>query len=158
MLCAYTNRMKRNQKAWTLFIRESGNFTWRRFVDDKITYCLLSLKMLEGIVIFSVSHQATNLSSNGSLLKDTREPKENRVRSMATQLLAKFESTPGYTVRNSRVKKKRITILASLYGVRSPVCKSTEILSAYTCSLFGFLSFVLMLQVFFCLLFPAFLF
>uniref|UniRef100_H2V6I9 F-actin monooxygenase n=1 Tax=Takifugu rubripes TaxID=31033 RepID=H2V6I9_TAKRU len=37
---------------------------------------------------------ATNLSSNGSL---TREPRENKVRSMATQLLAKFESTPRYT-------------------------------------------------------------
>lgn len=33
-LCAYTNRMKRNPKAWTLFIRGSGNFTWRRFVPD----------------------------------------------------------------------------------------------------------------------------
>lgn len=55
--------------------------------------------------VLFVSHQATNLSSNGSLLQDTREPKENRVRSMATQLLAKFESTPSYTVRNSQVKK-----------------------------------------------------
>eukprot|EP00066_Takifugu_rubripes_P019292 XP_011608558.1 PREDICTED: protein-methionine sulfoxide oxidase MICAL2 isoform X2 [Takifugu rubripes] len=43
--------------------------------------------------------EATNLSSNGSL---TREPRENKVRSMATQLLAKFESTPRYTVRNSQ--------------------------------------------------------
>lgn len=53
--------------------------------------------------MFFVSHQATNLSSNGSL---TREPRENKVRSMATQLLAKFESTPRYTVRNSQVNKK----------------------------------------------------
>lgn len=53
-----------------------------------------------------VSDQATNLSSNGSLPRDSREPKENRVRSMATQLLAKFESTPSYTVRNPQVKKK----------------------------------------------------
>ncbi|XP_056880662.1 F-actin-monooxygenase MICAL2 isoform X6 [Takifugu flavidus] len=45
--------------------------------------------------------EATNLSSNGSL---TREPRENKVRSMATQLLAKFESTPRYTVRNSQKK------------------------------------------------------
>lgn len=36
-LCVYTNRMKRNLKAWTLFRRESGNFTWRRFVDDIIS-------------------------------------------------------------------------------------------------------------------------
>uniref|UniRef100_A0A674NK24 F-actin monooxygenase n=1 Tax=Takifugu rubripes TaxID=31033 RepID=A0A674NK24_TAKRU len=49
------------------------------------------------------SYSATNLSSNGSL---TREPRENKVRSMATQLLAKFESTPRYTVRNSQVNNK----------------------------------------------------
>lgn len=53
--------------------------------------------------MFFVSRQATNLSSNGSL---TREPRENKVRSMATQLQAKFESTPRYTVRNSQVNKK----------------------------------------------------
>lgn len=56
--------------------------------------------------MFVVSHQATNLSNNSSLLQETREPKENRVRSMATQLLAKFGSTPSYTVRNLQVKKK----------------------------------------------------
>lgn len=53
--------------------------------------------------MFFASHQATNLSSNGSL---TREPRENKVRSMATQLLAKFEGTPRYTVRNSQVNNK----------------------------------------------------
>lgn len=102
-LCVYTNRMKRNQKAWTLFTRESGNFTWRRFVDDIITHNN-PLKMLERFIICCLS-QATNLSSNGSLVQDPREPKENRVRSMATQLLAKFESTPSHSVQNSQVNK-----------------------------------------------------
>uniref|UniRef100_A0AAQ6AGP6 F-actin monooxygenase n=1 Tax=Amphiprion ocellaris TaxID=80972 RepID=A0AAQ6AGP6_AMPOC len=38
-----------------------------------------------------------------SYIRDGRDPKENKVRSMATQLLAKFESTPNYTVLwNSR--------------------------------------------------------
>uniref|UniRef100_A0A7N8XDD0 F-actin monooxygenase n=1 Tax=Mastacembelus armatus TaxID=205130 RepID=A0A7N8XDD0_9TELE len=41
---------------------------------------------------------ATNLSSNGSSVREGRDPKENKVRSMATQLLAKFESTPSYAV------------------------------------------------------------
>lgn len=61
--CAYTIRMKRNQKAWTLFIRESGNFTWRRFVDDIITCCLLPLKMLERIIMVFC------LSSGNQLVK-----------------------------------------------------------------------------------------
>ncbi|KAF3686454.1 [F-actin]-monooxygenase MICAL2 [Channa argus] len=41
----------------------------------------------------------TNLSSNGSSVREGQDPKENKVRSMATQLLAKFESTPNYTIR-----------------------------------------------------------
>ncbi|XP_067445041.1 F-actin-monooxygenase MICAL2 isoform X1 [Thunnus thynnus] len=48
---------------------------------------------------FSYLEEATNLSSNGSSVREGQEPKENKVRSMATQLLAKFESTPSYTVR-----------------------------------------------------------
>uniref|UniRef100_A0A7N9AKB4 F-actin monooxygenase n=1 Tax=Mastacembelus armatus TaxID=205130 RepID=A0A7N9AKB4_9TELE len=46
---------------------------------------------------------ATNLSSNGSSVREGRDPKENKVRSMATQLLAKFESTPSYAVRKTQV-------------------------------------------------------
>lgn len=91
--------------------------------------------MLKSVIVYVfVPHQATNLSSNGSL---TREPRENKVRSMATQLLAKFESTPRYTVRNSQVNKKR----QALYGGR---CLS------------GCLSSVLTPQVSSCLSFPAF--
>lgn len=50
----------------------------------------------------SYLEEATNLSSNGSAVQEDREPKENKVRSMATQLLAKFESTPSYTVRRTQ--------------------------------------------------------
>uniref|UniRef100_A0A3Q3MWM9 F-actin monooxygenase n=1 Tax=Mastacembelus armatus TaxID=205130 RepID=A0A3Q3MWM9_9TELE len=46
--------------------------------------------------------KATNLSSNGSSVREGRDPKENKVRSMATQLLAKFESTPSYAVRKTQ--------------------------------------------------------
>ncbi|XP_070687662.1 F-actin-monooxygenase MICAL2 isoform X4 [Pempheris klunzingeri] len=50
----------------------------------------------------SYLEEATNLSSNGSSVQEGREPKENKVRSMATQLLAKFESTPNYTIRKTQ--------------------------------------------------------
>ncbi|XP_031701994.1 F-actin-monooxygenase MICAL2 isoform X4 [Anarrhichthys ocellatus] len=52
----------------------------------------------------SYLEEATNLSSNGSAVQEDREPKENRVRSMATQLLAKFESTQSHTVRRKQKK------------------------------------------------------
>ncbi|XP_008286394.1 protein-methionine sulfoxide oxidase MICAL2 isoform X5 [Stegastes partitus] len=51
---------------------------------------------------FCYLEEATNLSSNGSSVRDERDPKENKVRSMATQLLAKFESAPNYTVRKTQ--------------------------------------------------------
>ncbi|XP_041803216.1 F-actin-monooxygenase MICAL2 isoform X4 [Chelmon rostratus] len=50
----------------------------------------------------SYLEEATNLSSNGSSVREGREPMENKVRSMATQLLAKFESTPSYTPRRTQ--------------------------------------------------------
>ncbi|XP_008286392.1 protein-methionine sulfoxide oxidase MICAL2 isoform X3 [Stegastes partitus] len=53
---------------------------------------------------FCYLEEATNLSSNGSSVRDERDPKENKVRSMATQLLAKFESAPNYTVRKTQRK------------------------------------------------------
>uniref|UniRef100_UPI0037E8DCCE F-actin-monooxygenase MICAL2 isoform X5 n=1 Tax=Semicossyphus pulcher TaxID=241346 RepID=UPI0037E8DCCE len=49
----------------------------------------------------SYLEEATNLSSNGSPVRESREPKENKVRSMATQLLAKFESSPP-TIRKTQ--------------------------------------------------------
>lgn len=45
-LCAFPNRMKRSQKAWILFIRESGNFTWRRFVVETLMTYLLTVKKM----------------------------------------------------------------------------------------------------------------
>ncbi|XP_029316338.1 LOW QUALITY PROTEIN: F-actin-monooxygenase MICAL2 [Cottoperca gobio] len=50
----------------------------------------------------SYLEEATNLSSNGSAVRDDREPKENKVRSISTQLLAKFESTPNFSVRKTQ--------------------------------------------------------
>ncbi|KAM3625190.1 uncharacterized protein V6R79_008392 [Siganus canaliculatus] len=53
----------------------------------------------------SYLEEATNLSSNGSPVRqagDSGEPKENKVRSMATQLLAKFENTPSHVVRKTQ--------------------------------------------------------
>nr|XP_057945264.1 F-actin-monooxygenase MICAL2 isoform X2 [Doryrhamphus excisus] len=43
--------------------------------------------------------EATNVSTKSSSLLDGRDPKENKVRSMATQLQAKFDSTTSYTQR-----------------------------------------------------------
>ncbi|XP_061526678.1 F-actin-monooxygenase mical2b isoform X2 [Phycodurus eques] len=45
------------------------------------------------------SEEATILSTKGTSMWDGREPKENKVRSMATQLQAKIESTTSYTQR-----------------------------------------------------------
>ncbi|XP_068168256.1 F-actin-monooxygenase MICAL2 isoform X2 [Antennarius striatus] len=50
----------------------------------------------------SYLEEATNLSGNSALLREDREPKENKVRSMASQLLAKFEGTPSYPVRRTQ--------------------------------------------------------
>uniref|UniRef100_A0A8C9XCB8 F-actin monooxygenase n=1 Tax=Sander lucioperca TaxID=283035 RepID=A0A8C9XCB8_SANLU len=72
----------------------SSAVTWRRFVI-KLPTCNFKLIFLTnkpveivGSCLFSVSHD--------------REPKENKVRSMATQLLAKFESTPSSTIRKTQ--------------------------------------------------------
>ncbi|XP_070687651.1 F-actin-monooxygenase MICAL2 isoform X3 [Pempheris klunzingeri] len=62
----------------------------------------------------SYLEEATNLSSNGSSVQEGREPKENKVRSMATQLLAKFESTPNYTIRKTQSECERSSPLQTL--------------------------------------------
>ncbi|KAM4630469.1 F-actin-monooxygenase MICAL2 [Polymixia lowei] len=50
--------------------------------------------------VCSYLEEATNFSSqNCSSVREGRDPKENKVRSMATQLLARFESTPSCTLR-----------------------------------------------------------
>lgn len=51
---------------------------------------------------FCYLEEATNLASNGSTVRDRPDPKENKVRSMATQLLAKFENKPNYTIRKTQ--------------------------------------------------------
>ncbi|KAF7211994.1 F-actin-monooxygenase MICAL2 isoform X5 [Nothobranchius furzeri] len=53
--------------------------------------------------------EATNLSSNGSTQRDERDPKENKVRSMATQLLAKFESKNNFTIHKTQGSSIRRT-------------------------------------------------
>ncbi|XP_022621040.1 F-actin-methionine sulfoxide oxidase MICAL2 isoform X2 [Seriola dumerili] len=63
---------------------------------------------------FCYLEEATNLSSNGSSVREGLDPKENKVRSMATQLLAKFESTPSYTVRRTQSDCERSSLLQSL--------------------------------------------
>ncbi|KAM7406113.1 hypothetical protein PAMP_000512 [Pampus punctatissimus] len=55
----------------------------------------------------SYLEEATNLPSNGSSVQEGGEPKENKVRSMATQLLAKFENTTSYTVRKQNDSVRR---------------------------------------------------
>ncbi|XP_031180099.1 F-actin-monooxygenase MICAL2 isoform X3 [Sander lucioperca] len=71
----------------------------------------------------SYLEEATNLSSNGSAVRDDREPKENKVRSMATQLLAKFESTPSSTIRKTQpVPLQTVELAESLHiKLRPPV-------------------------------------
>ncbi|XP_037612601.1 F-actin-monooxygenase MICAL2 isoform X8 [Sebastes umbrosus] len=61
----------------------------------------------------SYLEEATNLSSNGSAVREDREPKENKVRSMASQLVAKFESTPNYTARKTQGGPVRRAFLPS---------------------------------------------
>ncbi|KAK5873990.1 hypothetical protein PBY51_018981 [Eleginops maclovinus] len=63
----------------------------------------------------SYLEEATNLSSNGSPVRDDQEPKENKVRSISTQLLAKFESTPrpSYSIRKTQGGSVRRAFLPS---------------------------------------------
>ncbi|XP_029948663.1 F-actin-monooxygenase MICAL2 isoform X3 [Salarias fasciatus] len=62
---------------------------------------------------FCYLEEATNLSSNGPPVRDGPDPKENKVRSMATQLLAKFEGTPNHTVRKTQGGSVRRTFSQS---------------------------------------------
>ncbi|XP_030270575.1 F-actin-monooxygenase MICAL2 isoform X6 [Sparus aurata] len=65
----------------------------------------------------SYLEEATNLSSNGSPVREDQEPKENKVRSMASQLVAKFENKPNYTLR--RTQKKAQTQQAREFQTKS---------------------------------------
>ncbi|XP_038557877.1 F-actin-monooxygenase MICAL2 isoform X7 [Micropterus salmoides] len=72
----------------------------------------------------SYLEEATNLSSNGPSVPEGKEPKENKVRSMATQLLAKFESTPSYTVRKTQTTRSlpaaTLDLIESLHNKLRP--------------------------------------
>ncbi|XP_039993503.1 F-actin-monooxygenase MICAL2 isoform X4 [Xiphias gladius] len=95
---------------------------------------------------FCYLEEATNLSSNGSSVLEGRDPKENKVRSMATQLLAKFESTPSYTVRKTQkkaqaqqtkefhtksIKEKAVHLRALFSGDSSAVLKGGSVQRAF---------------------------
>ncbi|KAK5915347.1 hypothetical protein CesoFtcFv8_000945 [Champsocephalus esox] len=60
----------------------------------------------------SYLEEATNLSSNGSPVRDDQEPKENKVRSISTQLLAKFESSPrpSYSISKTQTSSSLQTL------------------------------------------------
>ncbi|XP_028257093.1 protein-methionine sulfoxide oxidase mical2b isoform X3 [Parambassis ranga] len=62
---------------------------------------------------FCYLEEATNLSSNGSIAREGRDPKENKVRSISTQLLAKFQSTPSHTVRRTQLDFETSLLLHS---------------------------------------------
>ncbi|XP_058485125.1 F-actin-monooxygenase mical2b isoform X6 [Solea solea] len=53
--------------------------------------------------------EAADVSSNGCAVPDTQEPKENRVRSISSQLLAKFESKPSNAIRRTQSDCERTT-------------------------------------------------
>ncbi|XP_074522432.1 F-actin-monooxygenase MICAL2 isoform X3 [Halichoeres trimaculatus] len=77
----------------------------------------------------SYLEEATNLSSNGSTVRESREPKENKVRSMASQLQAKFESSPT-TVR--RTQKKAQTQQAREFQSKSIKEKAVHLREMFT--------------------------
>ncbi|XP_061884476.1 F-actin-monooxygenase MICAL2 isoform X5 [Entelurus aequoreus] len=53
--------------------------------------------------------EATNVSTKGSSVLNGKEPKENRVRSMATQLQAKFDSNSSYIQRKQKKAQSQQT-------------------------------------------------
>ncbi|XP_026234317.1 F-actin-monooxygenase MICAL2 isoform X4 [Anabas testudineus] len=63
---------------------------------------------------FCCLEEATNVSSNDTSVREGQDTKENKVRSMATQLLAKFESTPSYAVHKTQVGSVRRTFPSSV--------------------------------------------
>uniref|UniRef100_UPI0037E8D693 F-actin-monooxygenase mical2b isoform X4 n=1 Tax=Semicossyphus pulcher TaxID=241346 RepID=UPI0037E8D693 len=94
----------------------------------------------------SYLEEATNLSSNGSPVRESREPKENKVRSMATQLLAKFESSPP-TIRKTQkraqtqqarefqrksIKEKAVHLSGMFTGDSPPVLKGASVRKVFS--------------------------
>ncbi|XP_014843087.1 PREDICTED: protein-methionine sulfoxide oxidase MICAL2-like isoform X5 [Poecilia mexicana] len=70
---------------------------------------------------FFYLEEATNMRSNGSSLQHEREPKENKVRSMASQLQAKFENKSSYTFQKTQGS-----------SIRRVFCQSAD--KCYSCS------------------------
>ncbi|KAM4744975.1 F-actin-monooxygenase MICAL2 isoform 2-T2 [Anableps anableps] len=62
---------------------------------------------------FFYLEEATNMPSNGSSVEHEREPKENKVRSMASQLQAKFENKNSYTIQKTQGSSIRRTFSQS---------------------------------------------
>ncbi|XP_017159664.1 protein-methionine sulfoxide oxidase MICAL2 isoform X5 [Poecilia reticulata] len=62
---------------------------------------------------FFYLEEATNMRSNGSSVQHEREPKENKVRSMASQLQAKFENKSSYTFQKAQGSSIRRTFSQS---------------------------------------------
>uniref|UniRef100_A0A8C9X7B9 F-actin monooxygenase n=1 Tax=Sander lucioperca TaxID=283035 RepID=A0A8C9X7B9_SANLU len=85
----------------------SGTLLYSTLLYFSILYsALLYSTLLYFSILFSTLLYSTILYS--TLLYSALlyfKPKENKVRSMATQLLAKFESTPSSTIRKTQVKK-----------------------------------------------------
>ncbi|XP_061884485.1 F-actin-monooxygenase MICAL2 isoform X6 [Entelurus aequoreus] len=64
--------------------------------------------------------EATNVSTKGSSVLNGKEPKENRVRSMATQLQAKFDSNSSY------IQRKQGSSVQKPFPQSSEKCHSCE--------------------------------
>ncbi|XP_054627226.1 F-actin-monooxygenase MICAL2 isoform X6 [Dunckerocampus dactyliophorus] len=88
--------------------------------------------------------EATSVPTKSSSALDGREPKENKVRSMATQLQAKFDSTTSYTQRKqkkaqsqqtrafqSKSVKEKAAHLSSLVSADSSVIKGSSVRRAF---------------------------
>ncbi|XP_014888740.1 protein-methionine sulfoxide oxidase MICAL2 isoform X5 [Poecilia latipinna] len=70
---------------------------------------------------FFYLEEATNMRSNGSSVQHEREPKENKVRSMASQLQAKFENKSSYMFQKTQGS-----------SIRRAFCQSAD--KCYSCS------------------------
>ncbi|XP_061599147.1 F-actin-monooxygenase MICAL2 isoform X2 [Cololabis saira] len=72
---------------------------------------------------FCSLEEATTMSGNDSPGRNNRDPKENKVRSMATQLQAKFENKNSYTVHKTQSDCERSVLLPTLHLNESPPVK-----------------------------------
>lgn len=92
----------RSQTVKTLSTKGGDSSVRRRF--GVLVQLYYELYYFTVFLSFSAPPQATNMRSNGSSLGHEREPKENKVRSMASQLQAKFENKSNFTTHKTQVK------------------------------------------------------